>query len=168
MPNKHTFLIGPIADLVRRYCGRGIGWADPFSGENSPAEFTNDIDPLKPTTAHLEAHDFALTLPVTLKGVLFDPPYSLEQMKRAYENVHRTFTQRDGQIAGKWVELKDILAPKVELGGIAISFGWHSNGFGFKRNFEIIEILLVAHGGGHNDTIVTVERKAGHQERLTL
>lgn len=27
------------------------------------------------------------------------------------------------------------------------------------NGFEIIEILLVAHGGMHNDTIVTVERK---------
>lgn len=28
-----------------------------------------------------------------------------------------------------------------------------------KYGFEIIEILLVAHGGWHNDTIVTVEKK---------
>lgn len=28
-----------------------------------------------------------------------------------------------------------------------------------NRGFEIIEIMLVAHGGNHNDTIVTVERK---------
>lgn len=32
-------------------------------------------------------------------------------------------------------------------------------GIGKKNGFEIIEILLVAHGGMHNDTIVTVERK---------
>lgn len=33
------------------------------------------------------------------------------------------------------------------------------NGIGKTRGFEIVEILLVAHGGNHNDTIVTVERK---------
>ena len=38
-------------------------------------------------------------------------------------------------------------------------FGWNSNGVGKVRGFEIIEILLIAHGGSHNDTIVTVERK---------
>jgi len=45
------------------------------------------------------------------------------------------------------------------LGGIAISFGWNSNGFGKKLGFEIIEILIVPHGSSHNDTIVTIERK---------
>jgi len=29
---------------------------------------------------------------------------------------------------------------------------------GKNRGFEIVEILLVAHGGHHNDTIVTVEK----------
>ena len=52
-------------------------------------------------------------------------------------------------------EISRILRP----GGISISFGWNSSGIGKKRGFEIIEILLVAHGGMHNDTICTVERK---------
>lgn len=57
-------------------------------------------------------------------------------------------------------KLKTTIAYRIELGGLAISFGWNSNGFGKKRGFEIIEILMVAHGGnGHNDTICTVERK---------
>ena len=37
-------------------------------------------------------------------------------------------------------------------------FGWNSNGVG-SADMEMIEILIVAHGGQHNDTIVTVERK---------
>jgi len=45
------------------------------------------------------------------------------------------------------------------LGGFAISFGWNSIGMGKTHGFEIIEILLVCHGGAHNDTIVTVDRK---------
>lgn len=36
---------------------------------------------------------------------------------------------------------------------------WNSGGFGKNLGFEMIEILLVPHGGHHNDTIVTVERK---------
>ena len=44
-------------------------------------------------------------------------------------------------------------------GGFCISFGWNSNGMGKNRGFEIVEILLVAHGGHHNDTIVTVEKR---------
>ena len=34
-----------------------------------------------------------------------------------------------------------------------------SNGIGKNRGFEMLEILLVPHGGSKNDTIVTVERK---------
>lgn len=47
----------------------------------------------------------------------------------------------------------------VHQGGIVISFGWNSTGIGKKYGFEKIEILLVAHGSQHNDTIVVVERK---------
>ena len=50
----------------------------------------------------------------------------------------------------------------IENNGYAISFGWNSNGFGKYQEFEIIEILIIAHGKGHNDTIVTVERKTQH------
>jgi hypothetical protein len=31
---------------------------------------------------------------------------------------------------------------------------------GKKHGFEIIEVMLVAHGGAHNDTICMAERKA--------
>lgn len=43
--------------------------------------------------------------------------------------------------------------------GICLSFGWNTNGVGKKREFEIIEILVVAHGGSKNDTLCTVEKK---------
>ena len=40
-----------------------------------------------------------------------------------------------------------------------ICCGWNSEGIGKKRGFEILEVLLVPHGGSHNDTIVVVNRK---------
>lgn len=46
-----------------------------------------------------------------------------------------------------------------KAGGIVITCGWNSGGIGKKYGFEIEEILLVAHGGWHNDTIVVVDRK---------
>ena len=42
---------------------------------------------------------------------------------------------------------------------MCITCGWNSGGIGKKYGFEIVEILLVSHGGWHNDTIVTVEQK---------
>lgn len=159
MPNKWTFTIKPIAELLAMYVSDGKGWIDPFAGENSPAEFTNDINPTRKAQSHMEATDFARGLNGDIKGILFDPPYSLEQLKRSYEDVGRKFTMRDGQIANRWTELKDILSRKLFTGGVVISFGWNSEGFGKGRGFQLEEILLVAHGSGHNDTIVTVERK---------
>lgn len=47
----------------------------------------------------------------------------------------------------------------VKKDGYVITCGWNSGGIGKKYGFEIIEILLVPHGGWHNDTIITVERK---------
>jgi hypothetical protein len=44
-------------------------------------------------------------------------------------------------------------------GTIALSFGWSSVGFGKNRGWRMIEILLVCHGGAHNDTICVAEVK---------
>jgi hypothetical protein len=58
-----------------------------------------------------------------------------------------------------WRKVKDAADVVLIPGGIAICCGWNSMGFGLKRGYEMEEILLVSHGGAHNDTIVTVERK---------
>lgn len=159
MPNKWTFMIPPVKDLLIKYVDGGHSWIDPFAGMYSPAEITNDIRLNMNAEYHLDAEEFAVSLEGEYQGVLFDPPYSLEQCKRVYEDVGRKFTMRDGQICGRWSRLKDILSRKLSPGAIAICFGWNSEGFGISRGFELEEILLIAHGSGHNDTIVTVERK---------
>lgn len=157
MPSHHTFKIKPIAELVSRYVGDGVGWIDPFAGENSPAEFTNDMNPEKPSKFHLHAKDFAAQLDGTYKGVLFDPPYSLRQVKECYESIGVKLFQEDTQRFPQ--NVKEHISPKIITGGHAITFGWNSQGFGKKQGFKLIEILLVPHGRGHNDTIVTVEIK---------
>ena len=158
MPSKHTFLIKPISNLLQRYVEQGgVGWIDPFAGENSPAEITNDLNPEKPTKFHLHAKDFATQLSGFYKGVLFDPPYSLRQVKECYEKIGVKLFQEDTQRFPQ--NVKEPIASKISHGGLAITFGWNSQGFGKKLGFEMIEVLLVAHGRGHNDTIITVERK---------
>lgn len=158
MPNKHTFKMNPIRDILNKYVGNGIGWIDPFAGENSPAEFTNDLNPCKPTKYHLYAHEFSELMQGKFKGVIFDPPYSLRQIKECYDEIGALYTDNWTNDAS-FGKVKDILAGKIENGGYAISFGWSSMGFGINRGFQMIEILLVPHGGHHYDTIVTVERK---------
>lgn len=161
MPSAWTFTILPIKKLVAKYIVDGKGWIDPFAGENSPAEITNDLNPERPTNFHLHAKEFAIKLTGTYKGVLFDPPYSLRQTKECYDSIGYRMTMDDSQNFPS--NVKDVIAPKIETGGIAMCFGWNSGGFGKNLGFEMLEILLVPHGGAHHDTIVTVERKFTHE-----
>lgn len=158
MPSAWTFTIKPIRELVYRYVGDGMGWVDPFAGKNSPAEITNDINPEMKTNYHLDAKEFSEKLPAGLRGALYDPPYSLRQIMECYKNFGLTIDKKYATTKF-YTDIKNILAPKIKYGGYVISCGWNSIGFGKRRGFEIIEILLVSHGRLHNDTIVTVERK---------
>lgn len=164
MPNKWTFQVKPIGDLVDRYVGDGKGWLDPFAGMNSPAEFTNDLDPNNPATSHLDAFDYADFITAfggsrLYDGCIFDPPYSLSAVSMFYKGIGLKSKLGSLDPTASFKIVKDKIAKLIRIGGIVIYCGWNSNAFGKKRGFELIEILLVAHGGGHNDTIVTVERK---------
>ena len=168
MPNKWTFTIKPIKKLISRYVGDGRGWIDPFAGMNSPAEYTNDLNPDAKAKYNMPAKEFAELMPGPFNGILFDPPYSGRQVKECY-NALDIKVQMDDTNAFFYRCVKTPLVPKIKPGGYIISCGWNSNGFGKSlqgrpNGFEIVEILMVAHGGWHNDTIVTVERCM--QERL--
>ena len=157
-PSAWTFTIKPIRDLVDRYVGTGAGWIDPFAGDNSPAEFTNDQHPHRRATYHMDAEEFCKTLPGPFDGVLFDPPYSYRQVSEHYKSIGMRARSIDTS-ANYYNRVMNAVCDKIRPGGYAISCGWNSNAFGKNRGFEIVEILLVAHGSNHNDTIVTVERK---------
>jgi len=159
--NKWTFQIPPIAELLTRYVDSGV-WVDPFAGANSPATITNDMDGRQPTRYHLEAVEFCKGLTGVYDGVLIDPPYSYRQISEHYrgQGIKATYKDTSYNFYGRVYEA---IAPKIKQGGYAITCGWNSNGVGKVRGFEIVEILLVAHGLHHNDTIVTVERKIQHQ-----
>lgn len=157
MPNARTFSIKPISELLdRRVSGYSI---DPFSNLARRATVTNDIDPVYGCDYSLEALEFfALFRTGDVDCVLFDPPYSPRQVSECYTKVGRTVTAKDTS-AAFWANAKKEVSRVTKTGGIALSFGWNSGGIGKKYGFEIIEILLVPHGGAHNDTICTVEQK---------
>jgi len=158
MPNRWTFRIKPIAELLSRYVGNGKGWVDPFAGMSSPAETTNDLNPKVNAQWHLDALDFLRILPVdSYKGLLFDPPYSPRQVKECYDSVGRHMEQDDALLGYKRGLYKEQINRILPLGAIVISCGWNSVGMGKKMGFEVVEGLLVCHGSDHNDTIVTVE-----------
>lgn len=159
MPNKHTFLIKPIAQLLKEELTEGI-WIDSFCGENSPATYTNDLNPnLTQAQFHIDALDYLRLFPDNIAdGVLFDPPYSVRQVAECYRNVGIAVTQKMTR-PNFWTNIKYEIARITKPSGKVISFGWNSGGIGKTLGFELNRILLVPHGGIHNDTIITVEIK---------
>lgn len=159
MPNKNTFDIFCIKKLIYRYVSSEHLSIDPFANKNRIASITNDIDPSFNTDYSLDALVFLKTFESSsVDLVLFDPPYSPRQVSECYKNLGLTVNMETTQ-SSFWSKMKDEIKRIVKPDGIVVSFGWNSNGIGLKRGFSIEEILIVAHGGQHNDTIVTVERK---------
>jgi len=162
MPSHSTFDIPPIRALVKSYLYKSKVSVDPFARNKRWSTYTNDLNPETAADSHLEASEFLRDLAareVVVDLTLFDPPYSLRQCAEVYESVGRPVTMIDTQIFGRWTEHKKLIADMTAPGGYAICFGWNSQGIGPQNNYRLIEMLIVCHGGAHNDTIVTVERK---------
>ncbi|HOM78013.1 MAG TPA: adenine-specific DNA methylase [bacterium] len=157
MPNHLTFQIKPVRELIEKYfSGYSI---DPFANSGKLASVTNDLDTSFDTDYNLDALDFLkLFEDSSVDTVLYDPPYSPRQVSESYKKLGKSVNMLTTS-ARYWSAQKIEIARIVKPGGIVISCSWNSGGIGKKLGFEIQEILLVAHGGWHNDTIITVERK---------
>ena len=139
MPSSRTFSIKPIAELLKEEASIGH-WLDPF-----PYPFKEDAKEFLKKYGCEE-----------VDGVLFDPPYSPRQLKECYDSLGQSLHDTKSSV---WSEWKDETSRVIKVGGKCISFGWSSQGMGKNRGFEITRILLVPHGGMHNDTICVVETK---------
>lgn len=166
MPNSQTFRIKPIKELIGTYLSspelsKGIV-IDPFVRDSVFKEkttYTNDLNPDYEADYHEDALYFLNRWTTDqISVVLFDPPYSPRQITECYQSVGKKVTMTDTQ-ASFWGNMKKAISRIVHKGGIVISCGWNSGGIGRSNGFELEEVLLVPHGGWHNDTIVTVDRK---------
>jgi hypothetical protein len=162
MPNAETFSIKPIGEFVTWYMGRSNCSIDPFARNKHLATWCNDLNPATSAPFHMDAEEFcreAGARGAQVDLALFDPPYSPRQISECYKSFGREVTGKDTQNAALYKRVRDALDPLIVQGGIVLSFGWSSNGMGVTRGYELIELLLVAHGGAHNDTICIAERK---------
>lgn len=149
MPNSKTFKIKAIRNLILKYVRPDMTILDPYANECSIKDYlqdckyiSNDLDTQYKTDYHLEAQDFLKLFQDNSVDLILNDPVTWKDTSSEYYTRAKKEIQR-------------ILKPN----SIVITCGWNSNGIGNKYGFEKIEILLVAHGGQHNDTIVTVERK---------
>jgi hypothetical protein len=166
MPNHETFSIAPIGDFVRRYLSASKVSIDPFARNKRLATYTNDLDPTTQADSHMDAEEFCKQLGKPIDLVLFDPPYSPRQISECYKNIGMEVGMKETQSALLYKRVRDAFDPIVEVGGIVLSFGWNTVGMGKGRGYEIEEILLVCHGGAHNDTICLAERKLEPERKL--
>jgi hypothetical protein len=165
MPSKNTFDIKPIKELIKRYISDDVVSIDPFANKSRLAKITNDLDPNMNTDYNMDALDFLKIFnDNTVDLVLFDPPFSPRQVSESYKKMGKTVNMETTQ-SSFWGNLKKEVSRIVKKDGICISFSWNSGGIGKTNGFEIIEILLVPHGGNHNDTICVVEKKIKNYEK---
>lgn len=158
MPNKNTFSIKPIKELITDEINDGL-WIDPFANVNKLASITNDLNPKFDTDYNLDALEFLkLFDDNSVDGILYDPPYSPRQVSECYNGVGYNVTW-DTTKASFWSNHKKEISRILKVGGKVITFGWNSGGIGMSYGFKKTKILLVPHGGWHNDTICTVEIK---------
>ena len=159
MPNKNTFEIKPIKSLIIEEVDLSQYWIDPFANRNQLANVTNDLNMEYETDYHMDALDFLKMFnDGEVDGVLYDPPYSPRQVSECYKGFGHTVTGKM-TTSSFWGDHKKEISRIIKIGGKVITFGWNSGGIGKKYGFEIQRILLVPHGGWHNDTICTVEIK---------
>ena len=159
MPNADTFSVPVIGDLVQKHL-RGVS-VDPFARNKRWATYTNDLNPETAADHHMNAPDFLNMLAdrgVVADVVIFDPPYSPTQMKECYDFDGAL---KHGMNAKLYAECRAAIRRLCKKGTVVMSFGWNSCGMG--EGFTPVELLLVAHGGAHNDTICFVEEMTHEQ-----
>ena len=130
MPSHKTFSIKPFKKLLKDELDND--YIDPF------------LHPYKQDAIeYLEIIDNS-----SITNLVFDPPYSQRQLKEMYSSNGLSFNHPMNN--SYWSNCKKEISRII---------GWNSNGIGKKYGFEIIKIVIVAHGSQHNDTIATVEVK---------
>lgn len=171
-PNKWTFEMKPVMELLETE-SKGI-IVDPTCGQSDFADIRNDLNADSKAQCHLDAEEFLGKIRDNYADtLLLDLPYSPTQISIGYKNIAKPESYSEGlkqtddrkKVTFKdtqssfYSKIKDQASRILKKGGIAISFGWNSCGMGKERGFKKTKIMLIHHGGNHNDTIVTVEEK---------
>ena len=160
-----------IKDTISKICGmKKVRIVDPFARNHRQlgcVTVSNDLNPEIDCMYNLEMNDFGeLMKEKILQGqipkfdlIFHDPPYSLRQLKEHYDNVGVDL--KLWQTNNMWGRGKDALAECINLGGYAISLGWHSHGYGKKRGFDKIGVYVIEQVASPDryDLIVTIEKK---------
>ena len=162
MPHADTLRMAPILDLARKYItGESV---DPFARNCMVAKHRNDLNPDTLATDNMDAIEWLRRFKDgSCDSAIVDPPYSPRQVLECYQAIGREKCTKEETQTGrlyKWCRIE--LDRIMKKNGVVLWFGWSSTGMTEAMNWEIVEMLICNHGGGHNDTIATVwKRKKG-------
>lgn len=151
-PKKYTFEM----PLVKRFVevnsfGKVLNL---FAGKTilNLDETRVDLNKDMPADYHMDSYDFVL-MAIENKWVydtiIFDPPYNLRKSREKYNGIYTSRLRK----------IRTLLPQILKIGGIIINFGYDTTGMGKKRGFEKEHVLIINHGGDHNDTLCLIERK---------
>ena len=156
-PTRNTFSMPSVKGFVHKYLDSSKCSVDPFARNKQWATHTNDIHPDTAAQHHMDAEDYLHMLAdqgvICDLGIL-DPPYSPRQISECYKSMGRKVTMTDTQNAVLYSRVKKALRKVLTDDATVLSFGWNSTGMGEN----MIEILMVNHGAGRNDTICIAEK----------
>lgn len=149
---------------------RVIKICDPFAREGFvgklPNCISNDLNPEFDTDYNLEFKDFARVMHMKKMAfdlVVFDPPYSLRQLKEHYDGIGKDL--KLWQTHNMWGEGKNMLAHHMPVGSVVISLGWTTYGFGRKRGFQkkAVHVLEQTAREDRYSLFVVIEEKVQHK-----
>lgn len=169
MPTHETFTCPPIRSFVMQYLKNSKVSVDPFARNFPGCTYTNDLNPNTQAQYHMDARSFLEMLVkqgVRADLVVFDPPYSPQQIKEHYRIAGVKFSQEDAQRSHAWTAEKNLINQILPLNGHVLCFDWNTMGMGKNRGYSIKQILIVCHGAGHNDTLCMAERRTSEQMGL--
>lgn len=155
MPNKDTLDSPVLRQPVLKYARKGL-LLDPFARKANIKQYLppevqyvgNDINTNYPNDFNEDFNVF-LDRFETCDILLADPPYSSTQIKRVYDSIGID-SYNGHSFYHDLVKHVQRMRPTYY-----IQYGWHSNGVN-SPSYDKIYHLVVAHGGSHHDTQVTV------------
>lgn len=155
-PRKYTFDTEPIANWVRSVTQEGMV-LNLFAGRNRLYEFSSniiehrvDLDPTVNPTFNMDAESFiqyAKKENYKYNTIILDPPYNLRKSVEKYGGRYMSNFQKIKE------DILDLLLDSTNV----ITCGYNSVSMGENRGFSVNDILLISHGGSHNDTVITNE-----------
>ena len=165
MPSADTFDIPCIAGFVQKYLLKSKISIDPFARNKRWATYTNDLNPGTAATDHMDAEDFLRKFAnVSPDLVIFDPPYSINQIVTTYAEFGIDRDAKGSHNGALYSRVRTAIREMSKPESIVLSFGWNSAGMG--KDWELLELMLVCHGGAHNDTICMAERRKPKEPEL--